>query len=161
MLLTKKEYRSRLHIGQRRRSCPPPLTLRGRGRVSVAQPPQLPQVRKVVLVHLPSALQDRERAQVWVHALSLPVRVVERPQEVDGLLPLHAEQLLLAKNLARCGAGIMVSPDQRQPDFKKLLSKLVTTAELRGGAADLAGKYAQFDAQKNPEIIAQKLMSLA
>lgn len=77
------------------------------------------------------------------------------------LLPLHAEQLLLAKNLARCGAGIMVNPDQRQPDFKKLLSKLVTTAELRGGAADLAGKYAQFDAQKNPEIIAQKLMSLA
>ena len=76
------------------------------------------------------------------------------------LLPLHAEQLLLAKKLARCGVGMMVSPDHRQPDFKKLFSKLISTAEIREGAANFARNYALFDAQKNPEIIAQKLMSL-
>lgn len=69
------------------------------------------------------------------------------------LLPTHLEQFLTARNVQTLGAGRLVDPERPAPDYAALLRAMLEDESLKRAARDFAAKYAQFDPQRQQEII--------
>ena len=66
-------------------------------------------------------------------------------------LPINLEQELTARNVARLGAGVSISFDERQLDFIAVIDELITNPAYTKMAHDFARKYAN---NKEDEIMA-------
>ncbi len=65
------------------------------------------------------------------------------------LIPIHIEQLLLAKALTQCGLGIALKPAEVNHDrLEKVLASLLTEASYSAACDRLAQKYRAYDAAK-------------
>ena len=73
------------------------------------------------------------------------------------LLPIHVEQLIIARNVASLGAGLFVLPENRQPEFTKMIDALVNDKSYKTAARSFAEKYADFDINARNKEITQRI----
>jgi UDP:flavonoid glycosyltransferase YjiC (YdhE family) len=59
------------------------------------------------------------------------------------LLPMHLEQFLVGLRVAELGAGIVITPEEKQPDFGGALSRLLGEPGFAGRAAAFAARYSE------------------
>lgn len=64
-----------------------------------------------------------------------------KPQLV---LPMHAEQMITALNVARSGAGLYALPDMTAEKIQSMIGRLAEEADFGRAATTLAQKYASF-----------------
>lgn len=76
------------------------------------------------------------------------------------LLPMHLEQVLVAKRVVELGAGYAVNPGAEPPDYASLLGTMVLDPQLRANAAGFASRYADFEQARQMERIVTRCESL-
>jgi UDP:flavonoid glycosyltransferase YjiC (YdhE family) len=76
------------------------------------------------------------------------------------VLPMHAEQYGMAKNVERLGAGLNVAPENYKPDYRKLFKRLLNEASFTRQAQAFAEKYSGFDSLVQIEQIADRCEQL-
>ncbi|MDO9239777.1 MAG: hypothetical protein Q7U30_07170, partial [Methylicorpusculum sp.] len=77
------------------------------------------------------------------------------------LLPLQLEQLLISRNVATLGAGICVASEIKKPNFRSLISDLLSHRKYTQVAEDFAKKYALFSPGKQALDICNRCETLA
>jgi UDP:flavonoid glycosyltransferase YjiC (YdhE family) len=63
------------------------------------------------------------------------------------LLPLNLEQLLRAMSVEKEGAGLVVHPEAKNPDYKQLLTRLTEEETFTGKARAIAERYGDLDSE--------------
>jgi UDP:flavonoid glycosyltransferase YjiC (YdhE family) len=76
------------------------------------------------------------------------------------LLPLHLEQMLVAKNVEAIGAGLHQLPEVKKPNFKKPMKALLTECSFTAAAKAFSQQYASFSADKRNLAIADRCEAL-
>ncbi len=76
------------------------------------------------------------------------------------LMPFHMEQLINARNVAALGAGICVAAETKKPNYRNLVSEILTKPKYAEAAANFAKKYAEFPPERQAENIATRCESL-
>lgn len=76
-------------------------------------------------------------------------------------LPTHLEQYLLGLRIASCGAGIVVNPDQSDPDIGGALQQLLTQGSFKNRAMEIARKYQRLDQHTVVKNMAARAQQLA
>jgi UDP:flavonoid glycosyltransferase YjiC (YdhE family) len=61
------------------------------------------------------------------------------------LLPIYLEQTLTAINVLKRGAGLVVDPAEKTPDYKKLILRLIEDGSFTESAQAIASKYRDLD----------------
>jgi UDP:flavonoid glycosyltransferase YjiC (YdhE family) len=77
------------------------------------------------------------------------------------LLPGHLEQFLLAVRVEAMGAGIAVNPESPPPDYAAVIRRMLEAQSYREQARLFAGKYADFDQNKQQENIVARIEEIA
>jgi UDP:flavonoid glycosyltransferase YjiC (YdhE family) len=73
------------------------------------------------------------------------------------LLPMHLEQFLVGRNVARLGAGIVVHPDVQGSNSLAALQKLMTDATYKSGAREFAEKYRGYSQDKTVDAVIKRI----
>ncbi|MGZ4958154.1 MAG: glycosyltransferase [Methylomonas sp.] len=76
------------------------------------------------------------------------------------VLPEQLEQLLTGRNIAALGAGICVPMETKKPNFRALISELLTNAKYTTAARGFAEKYADFSPEQQALDIAEHCETL-
>lgn len=76
------------------------------------------------------------------------------------LLPMHLEQMLLAHNVAKFKAGIMILPEQAKPNFKKAIMTLLSDSNFKQAAQAFANKHKEFNANERNQAIVNRCLEI-
>ncbi|MDO8938640.1 MAG: glycosyltransferase [Methylicorpusculum sp.] len=137
-----------------------------------------------VLVHIPGTTPAfiQRHASANLHISPQPVKLAEISRQCDLaichggagtlaafllsgkpllLLPLQLEQLLISRNVATLGAGICVASEIKKPNFRSLISDLLSHRKYTQVAEDFAKKYALFSPGKQALDICNRCETLA
>jgi UDP:flavonoid glycosyltransferase YjiC (YdhE family) len=76
------------------------------------------------------------------------------------LLPLHLEQMIIAKNVHDLGAGLYMLPETKNPNYKKLIKSLLSDESFTNAAREFAGRYAGFDLEQRNRRVADRCLSI-
>ncbi|MBS3953996.1 MAG: hypothetical protein KGZ88_13690 [Methylomicrobium sp.] len=137
-----------------------------------------------VLVHIPGTTPAfiQKHASANLHISPRPVKLAEISQQCDLaichggagtlaafllsgkpllLLPLQLEQLLSSRNVANLGAGICVASEIKKPNFRSLISDMLSHRKYTLAAEDFAKKYASFSPGKQALDISNRCEALA
>jgi UDP-N-acetylglucosamine:LPS N-acetylglucosamine transferase len=137
-----------------------------------------------VLVHIPGTTPAfiQKHSSANLHISPQPVKLAEISRQCDLalchggagtlaafllsgkpllLLPLQLEQLLSSRNVANLGAGICVAPEIKKPNFRSLISDLLSHRKYTLAAEDFAKKYASFSPGKQALDIGNRCEALA
>ena len=75
------------------------------------------------------------------------------------MLPMQVEQLLLARNVADLGAGIVIPAEAKKPNFLTLIKDLITGEQYKKSAELFSEKY-QSSHHQHQEKIANRCEEL-
>ena len=73
------------------------------------------------------------------------------------LLPIHVEQLIIARKVTELGAGLFTLPENKQPDFKKMIDALLSDSKYNQAALRFAEKYADFDLHRKNNAVVERI----
>jgi len=73
------------------------------------------------------------------------------------LLPIHVEQLIIARHVAGLGAGLFVLPENRQPQLDKTIDSLLNNKSFKKTAQAFAEKYADYDIYECDKAIVDRI----
>ncbi|RZA36462.1 MAG: hypothetical protein EOP92_05270 [Lysobacteraceae bacterium] len=109
-------------------------------------------------VSLPEALAGCELVVSHAgEALSAQALLAGRPLL---MLPQSAESFLMARRVARLGAGINAMAQPRPRDWEAMLGALLEGQAFHDAAAAFARRYADFDPQRQAEDLADRLEAM-
>ncbi len=91
------------------------------------------------------------------HATTAAMLLAGRPL---CLLPMHVEQALTARAVSRLGAGLYVDLDDKEPDIKGRMETVLTDQAFTDGAKDFAGRYPDFNQNRQTSGIAQRIVRI-
>ena len=77
------------------------------------------------------------------------------------LLPGHLEQFLLARRVAKLGAGIVVVPESPPDKLREALQRLLTVPDYSAAAKAFSTRYAAFDQIRVAENLVRRIEELA
>lgn len=72
------------------------------------------------------------------------------------LLPIHAEQMILAQNAAKTGAVLYALPEDKKANFKKMIKTLLTEPGYKKAAQDFARQHTDFNLQQRNQAIVDR-----
>ena len=73
------------------------------------------------------------------------------------LLPIHVEQLIIARLVAGFGAGLFALPENKQPPFKKMMDSLLGEKSFKQAAVAFADKHTDFDIHERDKTIVDRI----
>lgn len=76
------------------------------------------------------------------------------------ILPTQDEQLIIAHNVVKLGAGTMVSQDDKQPDYPGAIHTALTDKKIKKNAERFAAKHADFDQLEQISSIVRRMEEL-
>lgn len=76
------------------------------------------------------------------------------------LLPMQAEQFLMARNVSRTGAGINAAEAVRPANYQVMIHRLLTEVGFKNAATGIAEKYATFSHQQQLHDLAKTIEDL-
>lgn len=77
------------------------------------------------------------------------------------LLPMQLEQFLAGNRVAELGAGLVINPEDQQPDIPGQLARLLADQQLSAGARRFAERYRDWSADRILDNIVSRLASVA
>jgi len=77
------------------------------------------------------------------------------------LLPMHLEQFLVGTRVAELGAGLVINPEEKQPDIAGSLGSLLGDSQYADRAAAFAARYRELSPDKIVANAVARLLSAA
>jgi UDP:flavonoid glycosyltransferase YjiC (YdhE family) len=103
----------------------------------------------------------RECAIGICHASSTTTAALLQAGRPLLLLPMQLEQFLAGSREAELGAGLVINPEDQQPDVRGALARLLEDQQLSAGAHRFAERYRDWSADRILDNIVTRLASVA
>jgi UDP:flavonoid glycosyltransferase YjiC (YdhE family) len=76
------------------------------------------------------------------------------------LLPLHLEEYLLSQRVVSLGAGLIAEPEGQEPDYPRLIDRLLNHSSFTEQSQAFAHHYASFEQRQQLQAIADRCEAL-